>query len=91
MKDNDEVQIPEDVVAAEVDGAVVLLRAGAGNYYGLDELGTFIWRRIENHLSLSDICSDIQEEYSISSSDAEKDVRAFCQDLVDNGLLFRPA
>ena len=54
MLDN-RVAIPESVIAREVDGETVLLNLDTGIYFGLDAVGTAIWRAIQEDGRLMDV------------------------------------
>lgn len=82
------VSASDDVVAREVAGETVLLNLASGTYFGLNETGTAIWELIEeNSLTLEDICGAIEDEYQIPREDAESDVVALVEQLVEHGLL----
>lgn len=82
------VSASDDVVAREVAGETVLLNLASGTYFGLNETGTLIWDLIEeDSITLDAICDAIEDEYEIPREDAEADVIALVEQLVENGLL----
>jgi len=79
---NDRVVVPDGVIARELDGETVLLNLDTGIYFGLDTVGTGIWRAIRANGSLQDALAAVEGDY-----DVERDVlRADLLDLVSRML-----
>ena len=64
----DSVIVQEDEpVAAEVDGEVVMLSERAGAYFGLDGIGSEIWRLIEEPRRVSELCGTLAQRYDVDA------------------------
>ncbi len=64
----DSVIVQEDEpVAAEVDGEVVMLSERAGAYFGLDGIGSEIWRLIAQPRRVSDLCQSLAQRYDVDA------------------------
>ncbi len=88
MELSDVVSACDDVVAREVAGEAVLLNLASGTYFGLNDTGSMIWQMIEeNSASIAEICDAVEEEYDVEREDAERDVLALVEQLVEHGLL----
>ena len=46
------------MIGSEVDNEVVLLDIEAGYYYGMNELGSFIWEVIKNDLKVEEVVEE---------------------------------
>src|SRR4051812_12299454 len=58
------VSIHPDVVWREIDGEVVLLNVATGLYYGLDAVGSNIWRRLgETPVALASVRDALLTDY----------------------------
>jgi hypothetical protein len=75
------------IVGAEVESEMVLLDIEAGDYFGLDEVGTAIWRRLGQGASEDEIVSSLIIEYEVDPEQLRSDVRAFVRLLHAKGLV----
>ena len=66
---------------SEIDGETVMMSVEQGNYYGLNQVGTEIWKLIESPVIVRDICSTLVKEYKVEQSACEKEVLSFLNDL----------
>lgn len=71
---------------ANVDGGVVLDMA-ADRFFGLDPVGAFIWKRIEEGLSEAEIVTRVSQECGAELEAVRTDVRSFLADLQQKGLV----
>jgi hypothetical protein len=74
------------VVCAEVEGEAVLLDVDSGFYYGLDEIGTLIWRLLGEGANHEGIVQAILAEYDASVEQVTADVDEFVGLLISRGL-----
>lgn len=80
-------KIPDNVLFQEVDGEAVLLSLDEGCYYGLDELGTRIWKLIHQDLDRDQVVAAIVAEYEVEPEQARGDLDAFLSDLRESSLI----
>ena len=80
-------RIPDDVVFRELDGEAVVLNLDTGVYFGLDAVGTRIWRLIEERKPLRLILDTLVEEYEAPSDRLQRDLLAFVDQLTGKGLV----
>jgi hypothetical protein len=84
----DSVIVQEDEpVAAEVDGDVVMLSERAGAYFGLDGIGSEIWRLIEEPRRVSELCGTLAQRYDVDAETLSRDVTAFLDALLARNLV----
>lgn len=74
-------------LAAEVDGEVVLMSVSDGLYFGLNAVGSDIWRRLAQPTRLADLCAALAAEYESDPAQIERDVLALMGQLADRQLL----
>ncbi len=79
------------VLFRELSGEAALLNLESGVYYGLDAVGTRIWRLVADRQPLPQVCAALLDEYDVSADVLERDVRALVSDLCAKGLLARVA
>lgn len=81
------LKIADNVLFQEVDGEAVLLSLDEGCYYGLDELGTRIWKLLDQDLDNEQVVAAIVEEYDVTPEQARRDLDRFLGDLEQSGLI----
>src|SRR5205085_5202158 len=64
------------VLTAEVDGEIVMLSIERGHYFGLDDIGSDIWRRIDPPCSFAALIDKLAAEYDADRVTIAADVRA---------------
>jgi hypothetical protein len=75
------------VVSADLDGEAVLLNVETGVYFGLDQLGTEIWKGIERGDREDIICEQLLEQYDVEPRQVRQDLADFVAQLVEKGLV----
>jgi hypothetical protein len=70
-----------NVFMAERDGVAVLLDLRREVYLGLDEIGTVVWREIENGASGESITRRVCEEYDAPADAVRGDIQKFMAEL----------
>jgi hypothetical protein len=70
------------VVTAEVDGEILMLNIDKGDYFGLDNIGSDIWRRIEPPCSLAELIDRLAADYDADRATIAADVRTFLGRMV---------
>jgi hypothetical protein len=81
------LSIPPQVMSRLVDDETVLLDLSSGVYFGLDGVGKRIWESVAEGHNLGQAVAVIITEYEVAEEQAQIDVLAFANDLVERGLL----
>ena len=76
-----------DLVAAVMDGDIVMMSIERGLYFGISGVGTRIWALLETPMSVEELARIIRSEYEIDEVTCQTDLLAFAQDLVSNGIV----
>jgi hypothetical protein len=74
-------------VEADVDGEVVALHIERGICFGLNKVGSRVWRLASSPVRISDICTILLEEYEISFEICVSDVIDLLDGLREQGLI----
>jgi len=77
----------DDVMTAEVDNELVMMRLESNGYFGLDTIGRRIWELLAEPRPVSRICAELLEEYDVSAEECERDVLHYLRELDGYGLL----
>lgn len=76
-----------DQIAAEADGEVLMMHIESGTYYGLNEVGSFIWKQLAAPRSVEEVCTAIQSEFEVDAARCTEDALAFLRGMVEDGLV----
>lgn len=79
--------VSNELVSANLDGEVVILGFGSGSYYGLDQVGVFVWDLLQQPRQVSDIRDAIFDQYDVELVQCERDLLALLVDLADRQLI----
>ena len=71
----------DESLSATLDGEAVLLQPEAGMYYGMNDVATVLWERLEEPATVADLRAELRSEFDIEAAVADRDLRAFLSDL----------
>ncbi|MFO1430147.1 MAG: PqqD family protein [Candidatus Competibacteraceae bacterium] len=88
---NTSFQIHPDVITTELSGAqgkeAVLLHLGTQQYFSLNNTGLYIWRRLEERLSLAAVVERLAAEYEVDDEKARQSVLDLARELLEERLV----
>jgi hypothetical protein len=64
------------VLTAEVDGEIVMMSIEQGRYFGLDDIGSDIWKRLEQPCSFVTLVDRLAADYDADRATIAADVEA---------------
>ena len=76
-----------ELVAANLDGEVVILGFQSGSYFGLDQVGAFVWEMIQTPRKVVEVRDRILDEYDTEPARCEQDLIELLESLLDNQLI----
>jgi hypothetical protein len=77
----------EHVVWVDVEGDLALFHAGTGAYFGLNHVGSSIWRLAVRGMPVDEIVASLTRDYLVEEGTAAREVHRFLADLSAAGLL----
>ena len=77
----------EEQMTADLGGELAILNTRTGTYYGLNEVASFIWQRLEETQTLRDIRDSILKQYAVEQSHCEQDLLDLIRDLAKHELV----
>ncbi len=89
VDDDDRFETRENLVLEEIDDEVVILDLQNNVYFGLNEVGKFVWRGLEAEQTIGEIIADLLAEFEVEREVVAKDVRDFVADALENELVSR--
>lgn len=76
-----ELTVVGDPVFTDIPGETVILDERSGRYFGLDDVGTFVWRHLQRATTLRSLVAAVTAEYEVAADACEADLRALIGDL----------
>lgn len=77
-------------IEAEIDNEIVALNIESGTCYGLNPIGSQIWRLISMPIRISDLCMRLQTQYKVDARTCERQVLDLLEELRAEGLIGAP-
>ena len=77
----------ENALSTTIDGETVILHRDVGKYYGLNEVGTFIWELLQEPRSVEELCQEVLDAYDIERERCRNDIEALLVDLGEEDLV----
>jgi hypothetical protein len=84
------VTIPESVLWQQVGDEVVILDVGGGEYHGLNDVGSRMWKALEEAPDVLAAFARLRETYEVDEQTLRDDFGVFVERLVGLGLLATP-
>ena len=77
----------DEVLAADMDGEVVMMHIETSEYYGLDSIASDIWQQLTRPTTVAELCTALQQKYEVDRATCVSDVLAYLNEMIDYGLL----
>jgi hypothetical protein len=81
------VSVPPDILISEVGGESVLLNLKSERYFGLDDMGTQMWKTLIASDSIQAAYETLLAEYDVEASRLREDLDELIQKLMEQGLV----
>lgn len=83
------VQISESQSSSVLGTETIVLNYNLGNYYELNELGSFIWSLLKANrvMSVAEIKGRVLEEFDVDESVCQEELTSFLESLFHENLI----
>lgn len=81
------VTVAKDQVSCGLGAESAILNMKDGVYYGLDPIGTHVWKLLQTPRSIADIREVLMREYDVEPERCHCDLLALLEDLLRAGLI----
>lgn len=75
------------LVATDLGAEKAILNVENGVYYGLNEVGRWVWEQLQEPVDLETLRDRMTAEYEVDAETAEQDLRALLEQLVKESLI----
>ena len=86
MSEQTVLELAPNILFQDLDGEAVFLNLSDDNYYGLDEVGTFIWKLLTEHGDLEFVVAQVLKEFESDEVTVRRDIEALIDQLRQAGL-----
>jgi hypothetical protein len=76
-----------DLVAADMDGDLVMMSIDHGEYYGVGGVGPRVWELLEQPITVAAITAVICDEFDVEEDRCREDINGFARQLLEMGLV----
>lgn len=76
-----------NLIAAEMDGDLVMMSIEKGEYFGISGVGSRVWALLESPMTLQQICRLICHEFAVDETACTQDLQDFSQEMLALGLI----
>src|SRR5207244_13304873 len=81
------LSVPAGVLLQELDGESVFLNLNNGQYFGLDEVGTQMWKALTTASSVQAAYEGLLLEYEVDADQLRRELEDLLEKLVAHGLV----
>jgi len=75
------------IISSKMDDEVVMMSVEKGNYYGLNRVGSEIWEKLTEPLTVGSLCDKLMQEFNVEKEQCEREVITYLEKLVSEGLI----
>lgn len=76
-----------DLIAADIDGDVVMMGIEQGEYYGITGVGSRVWELLAAPITIENIAQVISTEYDTEEAACLADMKKFIDELIELDLV----
>ena len=76
-----------NLVAANIDGDLVMMSIEQGEYFGITGVGSRVWELLATPTTVADIARVICTEYAVEEAACQADMQTFVEELIQLGLV----
>lgn len=81
------IAVADRVVGTELDGEFVMLDPDSGNYYGLNEVGSAVWRFLASPRRLDEVVAHVCDGFEVTPERCRADLDRLFTELVARRLI----
>lgn len=88
MNLDDLIKRTDKVLASDMDGEIVMMDVDQGKYFGLRDVGAFIWAALEMPETVGKLIDNVSDHFEVEDEDnVEEDVIALLKQMLERNLV----
>lgn len=76
-----------NLMGGEMGNETVMMDMDTGDYLGLNEVGTSIWKHIEQPISFEALCEKLMQEYDVDADTCARETQAYLLKLAQENMV----
>jgi len=76
-------------ISGRLHDEMVMMDIDQGKYFSLNNSATVIWEKLENPLSLEELCNILMDEYDVEAEQCMNDVEIHLNEMIKIGLIIK--
>ena len=81
------VTLTQAQISCEVNDETVILQFDSGEYFGLNDVGTLVWKMMKQPRSVRELRDAILSEYEVERAQCQHDLIGLLRELRASGLI----
>ena len=77
----------KEIIQSKIADEVVMLDVESGFYFGLNSVGSIIWKHLESPLTFDELIVSLMEHFDIDNETCQKDTMEFIEQLLDKNII----
>lgn len=74
-------------ISTKMDGEEIILHLDSNRYYGLNDVGTLIWKLVQDERTVAEIRAELMDEYDVEPERCGEHLDTFLTELAEQGLI----
>ena len=75
------------IIQSTIGDEVVMLDMDSGFYFGMNGVGSVIWRHLSNEITLDDLVEKLMSEFKVNKQTCEADTIEFLDSLLEKNII----
>jgi len=80
-----------EIITNEIDDEILMMSIEDGKYYGLNPVGSEIWKLIEEPKTLEEVIPALMEIFEIDEDSCRKESLEFIESMIKNNIILAEA
>ena len=76
-----------DQASVDLDDEVAILNLKTGVYFGLNEVGAWVWRFIQQRRTVAEVQAAVLDEFDVTPEQCQADLADLLRDLIQHQLI----
>lgn len=87
MSDEKTIRVPQEVLAAHLEGEAVLLHMDTKDYFRLNDTAAFVWKHLERGRGRDEILAELLAAFDVEEAEAAAELDRLLAELASRKLV----
>lgn len=81
------VKATADQASTQIEDETIILQLSQGRYFGLDSVGTWLWKQLQRPVSVRRLRDEVVTEFATTAGECEPELVRLLEELVSEELV----